>query len=263
MGLWTPAYLTSCVGWFDASDASTITDDGTGKASQWNDKSSNANHLTPSTATHPTINVSGINGLGTLTFTTASSMQKQGASGLPSNTTGIGLAAVLLPSSFASLEAGISLGDHANVNTESALIYTGSGGGGRLRTRANNALQATIAFTDTTNPHVWSGTCSLSLRDLYIDGTAGTSQGTTTTNGASPDILIGGQLAAGTNGIPGKYGEIVVFSGTSTSDRQILEGYLAWKWGVQANLPGGHPYASAAPTVSDPVGLIGLGEAEY
>jgi hypothetical protein len=28
---------------------------------------------------------------------------------------------------------------------------------------------------------------------------------------------------------------------------QILEGYLAWKWGLQGNLPSGHPYKNAPP----------------
>jgi hypothetical protein len=29
--------------------------------------------------------------------------------------------------------------------------------------------------------------------------------------------------------------------------QQKIEGYLAWKWGIQASLPAGHPYKSAAP----------------
>lgn len=33
----------------------------------------------------------------------------------------------------------------------------------------------------------------------------------------------------------------------STTDRQKLEGYLAHKWGMAANLPSDHPYKSAAP----------------
>jgi hypothetical protein len=33
----------------------------------------------------------------------------------------------------------------------------------------------------------------------------------------------------------------------TTSDREKLEGYLAWKWGLEANLPNGHPYENAAP----------------
>ena len=41
-----------------------------------------------------------------------------------------------------------------------------------------------------------------------------------------------------------------IFFGTSytTTEREKAEGYLAWKWGIQANLPAGHPYKSAAPT---------------
>lgn len=38
-------------------------------------------------------------------------------------------------------------------------------------------------------------------------------------------------------------------SALSESDRQKLEGYLAWNWGRQGDLPAGHPYKLAAPTV--------------
>jgi hypothetical protein len=36
--------------------------------------------------------------------------------------------------------------------------------------------------------------------------------------------------------------ELVVTSSLSVANRQLLEGYLARKWGVQASLPAGHPY---------------------
>jgi len=43
--------------------------------------------------------------------------------------------------------------------------------------------------------------------------------------------------------------EIIFYNSVlSTNDRQKIEGYLAWKWGIQASLPVGHPYKSAAPT---------------
>ena len=35
---------------------------------------------------------------------------------------------------------------------------------------------------------------------------------------------------------------------TGDSNRQQVEGYLAWKWGLQASLPSGHPYISTPPT---------------
>jgi hypothetical protein len=44
--------------------------------------------------------------------------------------------------------------------------------------------------------------------------------------------------------------EMVVTNGVlSTTDRQRLEGYLAHKWGLQANLPAGHPFKNTPPTV--------------
>jgi hypothetical protein len=49
--------------------------------------------------------------------------------------------------------------------------------------------------------------------------------------------------------VSGVLAETVVWSGViSTSDLQKLEGYIAWNNGRQASLPGGHPYAGAAPT---------------
>jgi hypothetical protein len=42
--------------------------------------------------------------------------------------------------------------------------------------------------------------------------------------------------------------EFLCFSSyLSTADRQRIEGYLAWKWGMQSQLPIGHPYRSAQP----------------
>ena len=42
--------------------------------------------------------------------------------------------------------------------------------------------------------------------------------------------------------------EIVLYTSVLTTLQiQIIEGYLAWKWGLQTNLPVGHPYKSSAP----------------
>lgn len=40
--------------------------------------------------------------------------------------------------------------------------------------------------------------------------------------------------------------EIMVYTGVDYG-RQKIQGYLAWKWGLQAKLPDGHPYKSASP----------------
>jgi hypothetical protein len=55
-------------------------------------------------------------------------------------------------------------------------------------------------------------------------------------------------------GMIGYYNEVLFYSGAITTiQRQVLEGYLAWKWGRQADLPVGHPYKDAAPTNGSPL----------
>ena len=43
--------------------------------------------------------------------------------------------------------------------------------------------------------------------------------------------------------------ELVCLEDTSTTNRQLIEGYMAWKHGIEGDLPSGHPYKTAAPTV--------------
>jgi len=46
----------------------------------------------------------------------------------------------------------------------------------------------------------------------------------------------------------GRYREILAFKGPmSESDVQKVEGYLAWKWGVNTTLPNNHPYFAKSP----------------
>jgi hypothetical protein len=41
--------------------------------------------------------------------------------------------------------------------------------------------------------------------------------------------------------------EVIVSTSTTTTTRQSLEGYLAHKWGLTAQLPSGHPYKTSPP----------------
>jgi len=47
----------------------------------------------------------------------------------------------------------------------------------------------------------------------------------------------------------GEFGEVIILQNKPTTlNRQKLEGYLAWKWGLVASLPGGHPYKTSSPS---------------
>jgi hypothetical protein len=48
----------------------------------------------------------------------------------------------------------------------------------------------------------------------------------------------------------GRVGEVLVYNAAlPLTDRQTVEGYLAWKWGLQGNLPTSHPYKELNPAL--------------
>jgi sugar lactone lactonase YvrE len=62
-------------------------------------------------------------------------------------------------------------------------------------------------------------------------------------------LFINGQAGTSTNSYQSYLAEVIVFNtGLSESNRQLVEGYLAWKWGMQALLPNTHPYYAAGPS---------------
>jgi hypothetical protein len=88
-----------------------------------------------------------------------------------------------------------------------------------------------------------------SLWTEYTNGNLTLTYNTSTSyfdNGANY-YFIGSSYGNG-NLFAGTVAEVLVYTGALTdTDRQKAEGYLAWKWGIQGNLPSGHPYKNFAP----------------
>jgi hypothetical protein len=85
---------------------------------------------------------------------------------------------------------------------------------------------------------------------VYLNGTlqaSGVTQaGTTPVTGP---LFINGQAGTSTNSYQSYLAEVVVFNtGLTQANRQLVEGYLAWKWGMQSLLPVIHPYYAAGPS---------------
>jgi hypothetical protein len=78
---------------------------------------------------------------------------------------------------------------------------------------------------------------------VYLNGAlqaSGVAQAGTTPVTAS--LYINGQGGTSTNSFQSYVAEIIVFNtGLSQSNRYLVEGYLAWKWAIQSNLPINHP----------------------
>jgi hypothetical protein len=50
----------------------------------------------------------------------------------------------------------------------------------------------------------------------------------------------------------GLVGEILIYNSVlTTKQRQVVEGYLAWKWNLQAQLPAGHPFLNRPPVYNE------------
>lgn len=91
---------------------------------------------------------------------------------------------------------------------------------------------------------------------LRVNGGAyATTSPTKTPTGAlgtgTRNLIIGGRFNATTDVWDGEIAEVIYCSGqdwaSSTSDRDKIEGYLAWKWGLEGDLPTGHPYKTSPP----------------
>lgn len=93
--------------------------------------------------------------------------------------------------------------------------------------------------------NVFGGTSSRgAVNGTTVSGTIGTS-GTT-----AASLVLGANATANGQWTQTDLGELIVIDGAvSTGDQASIEGYLAWKWGLTASLPAGHPYKTSAPTL--------------
>jgi len=88
----------------------------------------------------------------------------------------------------------------------------------------------------------------------FLNGGSYSNTGTSFSQSGVGNVQIGGYTNNTVNNTGGEYwagyiSEVIMYNTTlSLGDRQKVEGYLAWKWGIQANLPVSHPYYSAAPS---------------
>ena len=69
-------------------------------------------------------------------------------------------------------------------------------------------------------------------------------------------FLLGKRNMGFTENMTGNIFEVLQYnSDLGQTARQQVEGYLAWKWGLQANLPANHPYKAAAPSTTNALGI--------
>jgi hypothetical protein len=241
--------------WLDAADAATITASGSA-LSQWNDKSGNARHLN-------TVGGSGSISTGTRTLNSKNVLDFPGTVNLSrtafSTTENNGWAYLVTASDATSFSnAGAArFANFACTGTNNRLFAgIGDGDGQYTANRVGARLSSVSSPQDivataniTTSPIILNfGRSFQSDGVLYINGTL---QGNIAPTQNTADHSVQSLTVAGdVNGyLDGLIGEVILLKSLpSTTTRQRIEGYLAHKWGLTANLPAGHPYKTIGPT---------------
>jgi hypothetical protein len=208
--------------WLDAADATTIT--GTSPITAWTDKSGLARPVT--IVSGPTYGSTTRNGLNTLSFnnnTITSSIASAVGTG------DFVLVAVWYQSS-AGTNTVLSLGTSAS--SSQSLGFSGN----KYNFYQYESLES--AYSSTPSFVIQIGTRQSSVKAVYVNGTVGTTPASDSYNQTVTTVTIGkGDAFA----ITGEVAEIIVWTGTMNStDRQLLESYLAQKWGLQSSLPSTH-----------------------
>ena len=227
---WTPSAISTAI-WLDASDTNSVTLSGT-SVTEWRDKSGNSRHATPGAS--PVYETSVQNGLNAVSFVPVDYLRSTWSVASSQATSAF---LVVKPDNITSnnrvLSGALSGAERRNFTfiLDNYNIYDGTNGYTSTGGTDTNWKVMSIIY-NTTGIIYANGTSVLTQNPFslssfgYVDFGAGN----------------------GINGYDGYIGEIILLdSAASTDTRQTIEGYLAHKWGLQANLPANHPYKNVAP----------------
>jgi hypothetical protein len=246
---WTPAAITTTL-WLDAADTSTITQSG-GFVNTWTDKSGTGKNATQFGSARPTYAATGLNGLPAIDFNGSNDdLVLSSTVGLNSVFQSFFIVAKR-DNSLGRTEIAFGVGDSVNGDgigdvprwTDNA-IYSQIG-------YLGNRLGTASAITDL--PYINAVTGGTNQR-VFTNGAlmgTGTTQSTANFSVSSGGFIGSGKaLSVQNRYFDGKISELIIVpSVADLTLRQLIEGYLAHKWGLAANLPNDHPYKNAAPTI--------------
>ena len=240
-----PLSIGGCALWLDGADpAGNGIVPSAGNLAIWVDKSGGGINAIAGTAVYPQFNTSFLNGLGVVGLTNAADYFTVANN---FNTPSLTYIFVMQPTS-------------ANTNNKCGLLSTDTAGQFGRSIALNNMVfeieiySTFLATSTTTNSSTWyivsavfNGTSSVTFS---YNGTISTYAGSGTgTNSSGLTIGSYNSTSSYVSYNANFYlAEAIIFpTALPQSQFQQLEGYLAWKWGLQASLINTHPYYSAPP----------------
>ena len=254
-----PRGLGGCMLWFDANDRNSFTLSGS-NVTALSDKSGSGSSVTTFTGTvrwssnglngRPTFDLSGGNFRGTLSSTTIASNYTHSTFIVTrlGTATGNGWPLLVLTQPETSFTVYYRSLDYSTTGPTFRTVSFFS-------TTAINSIAA-----QTTSPFLWTE---------YYEGDQSNNSIVSLSNAANQAAALAGAAPATSPGFfrvgtewnstsnwnrfqwPGTVSEIIMYNNLLTGEqRQLVEGYLAWKWGLQTtNLPATHPYRFTYPDI--------------
>ncbi len=244
----SPTSISGLQLWLDGSDATTLSLSGT-TVTQWRDKSGLGNNTTATGGTN-TYTTNAINGLSAVmlnnswlvgTFATTYTGTQVQAFAVATLTTGAG-----------SYGRVLSIG-RPGVNdynaTDTTFMLCRNAGQNIMIGRNGSYLAVNIPAYST--PFFIQSSHNGATEYIGINGTLTPSSQNTGVASAFNITSYGVGTNTNTGDVTywaGYIGEVLYYTGLLTTLQiQQIEGYLAWKWGLQSLLPAGHPYKNAPP----------------
>jgi hypothetical protein len=233
----TPKSLTGMRWWVDGMDTSTMTFSSGSNITQWRDKSGNAYHAT------------GVNSpqklsSGGVSFNAASS--RYFTMDVPYSTTNT---VFMVASPVPSTTSGMYYMNTSSPGNRGTIYLGGNLTAYITYYMGTNNPEITVIRTDLpTTPFLVSSIKTAGVTNVgFYNGAQAFSVVDNATINANSWGFLGGASATD-NLLTATIYEMVIFSRALTSsERQQVEGHLAWKWGLQSNLPSTHAYAKFAP----------------
>ena len=255
--IFKPTNYPGCQLWLDAFDPF---GDGSQQKSpltltSWVDKSANARHANMFNGSSIAYSPTAFNGKPALLFTQTQNMSSAAAAGtFPTSftffmiyqRTGGGTLDTLVTRTVSNVAAPTDF--FTNISTGN---FSRSIGNGTAYTDYNTTSGSN--FTNVTTPSLYyaNATAATGLLDAFnfatpTDPSSGTLTGVY--YGDTATAIYIGTRADSVTTLTASVAEVIVYSTTpSDQQRQQIEGYLAWKWGLVTNLPAGHPYKNYPP----------------
>jgi hypothetical protein len=230
---WSPINITGCAVWLDAADPNALITSNGSNVGTWLDKSGNGCHAI-SQLTPATIVSSSFGGNTTLLFNGASRYYCATAAISNIGYTIFTVQSTTSTNSFQSVINGVS-NSYAFVGAAGGYVATFTGDGSTWNDSASN----TPPFYNVNTNTILCMQVSNTVLTPYVNGVVGTTK--TGSTGAFSNFYIG-DIYNASQPWYGNISEIIVYNGIlTTQQRQQVEGYLAWKWGL---------ISSAAPSDS-------------